>query len=162
MRIVKAPFPLYDAIVKAIGKPPPEAIFAWGDTIYNPSGADIPWHLVVHEQVHQMQQRMAGSPERWWDFYLRNPAFRLRQEIQAYGEQYRAISERGANHAQRRRMLAIMADNLSSKMYGSIISRTKAKEAVKAWAQASAMSGFGIEVPVHAPAPRTATQSDGT
>lgn len=64
-------------------------IFAYGDTIYNPSGVGIPTPLRVHEEVHGKRQRGAGV-DAWWDAYLTDPAFRFTEELKAHVAEYNA------------------------------------------------------------------------
>jgi hypothetical protein len=73
--------------IQAVLNPPKEAIFCYGDTIYNPSGGQIYEDLQKHEEVHKKQQEKMKSVELWWDEYLANPTFRLEQELEAYSKQ---------------------------------------------------------------------------
>ena len=93
------------------------AIFAYGDTIFNPGGAHIDFAMALHEIVHQRQQRDFGGPELWWDRYLADPAFRYEQEVSAYGMQFRAYSLEHRNREHRNKYLRGLARALSSPMY---------------------------------------------
>jgi hypothetical protein len=72
-------------------------LFAFGDTIYNPSGAVIPPPLLAHEEVHgRRQTRNAGEifratqVERWWEQYLKDPEFRYDEELYAHVAEFKA------------------------------------------------------------------------
>jgi signal transduction histidine kinase len=85
--------PIWDDVVNAGLKfNPNTTIFTYGRAIYNPAGIDIPDDLHVHECVHMDQQaKMAGGPDAWWGRYLTDPWFRLSQEAEAYGAQFRYL-----------------------------------------------------------------------
>ena len=97
------------------GKP---VLFAYGDTIYNPSRMKIPPQLLVHEAVHGRQQESMGT-EKWWDSYIRDPGFRLVQEIEAHRAEYRDVCERGQRSYE---ALEAIATRLASPLYGGLIS----------------------------------------
>lgn len=125
--------PNYTEIVKSLGTPPDHAIYCYGDTIYNPSGKEITPDFEIHEEVHSKQQGTA--PEVWWEQYLSNPQFRLAQEIEAYGEQYKfackLIDEMRGGNRMKKWMLTSMAKALSGKEYGGIIDYNKAETAIR-------------------------------
>ncbi len=104
-------------------------VFAYGDTLYNPSGYDIPEDLMVHEETHHRQQ-LAYGIEEWWALYLEKDTFRLSQEVEAYQNQYQFIKDKYSRQV-RRKLLQDMAKNLSSKLYGHIISKQDAQELIK-------------------------------
>ncbi len=97
----------------------PGTIFAWGDTIFNPSGDKLPSWLIAHEQVHQRQQD--GDPETWWARYLIDPKWRFEQELEAHRAEYNmfSLSVLG-NRNKKRAFLKSLARRLSSPMYGNI------------------------------------------
>lgn len=128
MKIIKERPPIYDAICSIIGKPPDTAIFAYGDTIYNPSGADIPDDIIKHEEVHEKQQ--GEDPLDWWKKYLRDEDFRLDQELEAYGVQYRYIHNTIKDREVRRKYLFSFAHILSSEMYGGIVDFDRARQLI--------------------------------
>lgn len=90
--IIKEYPPNYDRI-KEVFNPPETVCFCYGDKIYNPSGNKIVDHLLVHEGVHEQQQKIIGVEE-WWNKYLDDVAFRLSQEAEAYATQLNWIKER--------------------------------------------------------------------
>ncbi len=93
----------------------PRTIFALGDSIYT----DYPLtpDLLVHELVHIKQQEKVGVKEWVYDF-LYDIESRLKFEVEAYRKQLMSIKDR--NHRHKIRMES--ARNLSSELYGSIIS----------------------------------------
>ena len=106
-----------------------EPIFCYGDTIYNPHKKNITKDLEVHEAVHMKQQ--GDAPELWWYNYLRDPEFRLSQEIEAYGEQYKFIKEAGMKGSLLRWALDNMATALSGNIYGNLLSRGEANSKIR-------------------------------
>lgn len=143
MKIVKGFPPNIDEIrdtFKLSGR----EIFAWGDTIYNPQGGELPPWLVAHEKVHKGQQEAmiheiaphtyiagAGGPETWWERYLRDTKFRFDQELEAHQEEYRVFCKHHPDRNQRRAGLKSLAKRLSGKMYGNMVSFDKAKRMIK-------------------------------
>jgi hypothetical protein len=116
VRIVRGWPPNRAAILAALGDAPAGAVYAYGDTIYSPSGGEISLHLLAHEAEHLRQQDACGGPEAWWDRYLAAPAFRLEQEVAAYRAQLNAM-----NRSTRRQLLPKLARDLSSAMYGRVV-----------------------------------------
>lgn len=122
--------PVWDEVIKRFdieGKP---VIFAYGDKIYNPFNAIIPDDLMAHEEVHMHQQEKFGDIKKWWVKYLDDSEFRLSQELEAYRTQYEYAKE----YYSRQRMKALLkriAKDLSSPVYGNIISFDKAKDLIK-------------------------------
>lgn len=103
-------------------------IYCYGDAIYNPHGREITADLQMHEQVHSKQQ--GDSPETWWLRYLSDPAFRLSQELEAYGVQYTVV--RPLLRGQMRQWaLESMAKALSGATYGSLISHGEAVSKIR-------------------------------
>lgn len=107
-------------------------IFAWGDTIFNPSGDKIPSWLIAHEQVHERQQ--AGDPQAWWDRYLVDKQWRFEQELEAHRVEYNTfcISPWAlGNRNKKRAFLKELARRLSSPMYGNVATYQQCRMAIK-------------------------------
>jgi hypothetical protein len=104
-------------------------IFAYGNTIYNPTGVALPPWLIAHEEVHQAQQ--AGDPAWWWGHYLDDPQFRFEQELEAHIEEYRVFCTAPSDRTGRRLYLRNIARRLSSPMYGNMVSYDKARRLIK-------------------------------
>ena len=107
----------------------PGAIFCYGDTIYNPSGAEITPALLAHETAHSERQII---PEAWWDRYLADKKFRLEEEIIAHRVEWLRFCAEGWNRHERRRYLAAIAGRLASPLYGSMITVHGAKRIIEA------------------------------
>lgn len=123
MILPQAEFPLMNEYKKffAIDE---YTIFALAENIYT----DYPLtpDLLIHENVHLKQQAKVGVKEWVYDF-LYNPAKRLEYELEAYKEQLKSIKDRNQRHRVRMRS----AEQLSSAMYGNIISFKDAFELMK-------------------------------
>lgn len=89
-------------------------LFPYGDTLYNPSGRDIPEDVMIHEEVHRRQQ--GEYPEVWWTRYAHDREFRLDQELEAYAAQYQWI-RRSYPYSALVDAMFEFADNLSSPLY---------------------------------------------
>ena len=95
-------------------------IFSYGDTIYNPGRRDIPDELIEHESTHMRQQ--GNNPDAWWDRYIKEPYFRLNQEIEAYTAQYDFICQKVKDRNQRLRILLQLVNVVAGPTYGNMIS----------------------------------------
>ena len=105
-------------------------IFAWGGTIYSPSGVDIPVWLIEHEKVHFKQQKHIGGPEAWWERYLVDTQFRFEQELEAHQVEYRAYCRQTKDRNMHIRYLLVIARRLASPMYGSVVDARGAMKAI--------------------------------
>ena len=104
-------------------------IFAYGDTIYNPSGGNVSRSLLAHEMVHSVQQ--GTDPDAWWDRYLVDPPWRFQQELEAHRAEYRHVVESGAySRNQRRAILKQIAKRLASPLYGRLASYEKCRHLI--------------------------------
>lgn len=99
-------------------------IFALGEDIY--TNNDLPPDILIHEQVHLKQQAKIGVKEWVYDF-LYTPAKRLEYELEAYRAQLKSIKDRN----QRNKVRIQCAYNLSSGLYGNIISKQDAFDLLK-------------------------------
>lgn len=97
-------------------------IFSYGGKIYNPFEVEVTPDLQVHEQVHKAQQEKMKN---WWDKYLEDDNFRLTQEVEAYGAQYKLIKDMMPVRVSSW-FLDKFAEALSSHLYGNIISHSQA------------------------------------
>lgn len=132
MKIIKAFPPNFAELSLAFPiKGVPGILYAWGDTIYNPSGIKVPHQLVAHEEVHGKRQQdhwhsaNVGAVDIWWGRYILDPAFRLAEEILAHRAEWRAYEGPDAEM-----YLERMAERLSSPLYGYLISRFDAREEI--------------------------------
>ena len=126
--VVKAYPPNYLAIARRLpvrGKP---VIFAYGETIYDPTGRTMGPELVAHERVHcRRQLEYPGGVEPWWVRYLADVAFRLSEEIPAHRAEYHELA-RHVNSRVRTRYLETVAAKLSAPLYGNLITVQRAIE----------------------------------
>lgn len=135
MRVVRAFPPLIEEIDAAFNVRGKAILFAWGDTIFNPAGVDVPPELVVHEQVHG--DRQGSEIESWWRRYIGDAEFRLAEELPAHVAEFRKLCEIHAPRwhsarAMRRTLAAHVARKISSPLYGGLITTDAAKRAILA------------------------------
>lgn len=105
-----------------------QEIFAWNPIIYSPT-PDLPQWLIDHEKVHFEQQ--GDHIEDWWDRYINDVAFRLRQEIPAHIQELKTFKRlhKDGNVVIRKRIE--LAKRLSGPLYGKLISMSGAMEYLK-------------------------------
>jgi hypothetical protein len=107
-----------------------DVVFTYGDTIYSPARVDLPKHLRVHEETHSKYQLEMGV-EAWWKRYIEDDKFRLYQEIVAYQNQYKQFCKDKKNIQRQYFFLDIIARDLSSKLYGNLVTYEEAKNLIK-------------------------------
>ncbi len=128
MKIVENNPPNID-LIQAVLKPTHDALYCYGDTIYNPGKRIVTKDLVAHEEVHSKQQ--GDHVDAWYAKYLTDPQFRLEQEIEAYGAQWLYIKENVKDAKLRDWLLENMADALSSESYGNLCTFGQAKSWIR-------------------------------
>lgn len=123
--------PNYEEILKHFDVSSEDVVFTYGNVIYNPKHLTLSDHLVIHERVHAKQQKEMGV-EAWWEKYFYSPEFRLQQEIEAYGAQYRFVKDQeDYTAATKKAFLTELAFDLSGSIYGNIINYQKAESAIR-------------------------------
>ena len=127
MDIVKDYPPNYREILASGLKPPDNAVFCYGNKIYNPSGKEIPADTIYHESIHFEQQ--GKSPDLWWIKYCYDQEFRQEMEIDAYARQWNYIKLHIPKASQD--ALDDFSDSLASPMYGLLISNHQAKTLIR-------------------------------
>lgn len=105
-----------------------DVVFTYYPHIYVPSGRELPPDLQVHENIHLHQQEEM-TVKVWWMRYLKDPDFRLEQELEAYGAQARFWKPWG-NKMFRFKVMDFARD-LSSDAYGNIISFAEAESKIR-------------------------------
>jgi len=135
--------PNIDEIRKVFDLGDRDVLFAWGITLYNPKGNAVPPHLMVHEKVHQMQQREVGV-EKWWDRYLKDKDFRLNQEVEAYAYQYQFVKKE-VNARTAKTFLFALASDLASPVYGNMIQYGRAESLIRNFRPSYAKDKSGEE-----------------
>lgn len=106
----------------------PNAIYCYGEKVFNPTGKEIPEDVLYHEQVHVKQQ--GELPEQWWNRYLTDTQFRLEQEVEAYAAQYQFVKRHYPSKAHKEALFD-MASTLSSPMYNVGISYQQAESMIR-------------------------------
>ena len=120
---IKSRFPPnIEKIVEKFGKLPRNVVFTYGNILYAPllNVRQIPKDLLVHEKTHMKQQ--GNDPEGWWEQYLNDDVFRLRQELEAYKNQCRFFKQNCKIKSKIPEFLERIARDFSSEIYGNIIS----------------------------------------
>ncbi len=115
-----------DNAFNARGKP---VVFTYGNIIFNPLDGEVTRDLLKHEETHMKQQ--GSDIEGWWDRYIKDKDFRLKQELEAYRNQYNFIKNSGKNWNYVSIFLSRIATDLSSEIYGNIISYDEAMRLIK-------------------------------
>lgn len=110
--------------------------WTYGDAIYNPGGHPIPEDIVKHEEQHSRQQDAYEDDkglgkDAWWRRYLSDPRFRLEQEAEAYGEQYRYFCSLSKDRNARAKCLRVLAMQLSGPLYQLAVTPTQAKALIQ-------------------------------
>lgn len=120
-------------------------VFAYYPNIYNPFGRDLTPDVVHHEEVHLRQQKDIGV-DVWYNKYLHDAGFRLKQELEAYSEQYlwsKENIERKADELMQENKkipnytemmneyLESLATELSGAAYGHLLTFNQAKTGIR-------------------------------
>ena len=124
--------PIYEAVCNAFKLNLSDKIFTYGDTIYNPSGQELPDHIIEHEKVHMKQQNYNDKDAAlWWGRFLRELAFRIDQEARAYAKQYLFICKSVKDRNQRAKIIVDLASVLSGPLYQNSIGQFEAVKEIK-------------------------------
>ena len=108
-----------------------ETVYTYGNAIYDPrekqglSGA-----VITHEMRHMMQQEEIGKDE-WWKQYLADPAFRLKQEMEAYQAQYLYYCRQDRDRNNQAKYLNTLSYFASSPMYKMEITQQEAIKLIR-------------------------------
>ena len=122
--------PNFEKIVAAFpGAAEPGVIFAYGGFIFAPGDTAVPIWLQAHERVHLLRQ--GTDPDGWWDRYIREPQWRLAEELAAHRAEYRAQVKRLTLPMQRFAALQEIAAKLASPLYGGLIPVEKARHEIQ-------------------------------
>lgn len=129
MRIVKAYPPNIVEIEQCFDLTGKTPVFCYGQVLFNPHGCPVDQYLLAHEVTHSAQQ--GSNVIDWWSLYLKDNAFRLLQEVEAYHAQYLMFSQTQKDRNKVAWYLNRMAIDLSSAMYGNLCTLQKAREYIK-------------------------------
>lgn len=127
MKIVNTQPPNIE-LIRAVLAPRSDAVFCYGGVIYNPSGKELLPDIIHHEEVHKRQQ--GDAPDLWWTCYLTDRDFRMVQELEAYGAQFKFAKDAGVKG----KMADWLLDNLASALssdYGLDISFGEARSKIR-------------------------------
>ena len=128
MKVVKAYPPNYAKIVSVLpGAVKHGIVFTYGDTVYAPSGVELPPEIMAHEAMHCQRQH---DPEAWWAQYLADPQFRMVEELYAHAVEYEFLASQGNRH-QRRGALVLVAKKLSAPLYGRLLTPAQAQKLIR-------------------------------
>lgn len=147
MKISRTYPPHYEMIERAFPHSKEmRAVFCWGDTIYSPfSKEEVRPDLIEHEKVHSQQQ--GDNPFAWWYQYINDRKFRLGQEIAAYGAQVRYIMDVTKGEPESAKLVEYCLDesakNLSSQLYGGLLTHNEARCKIRNFARSLASSVGG-------------------
>lgn len=144
MRISFEKPPIYDRAKEVFNLDESAVIFfAWEDTIYSPAGVMPSDDLIAHESVHAEQQQHDPTVARvWWERYFVDIPFRVEQEAEAHGAQYKFLCGRFKDRNKRSRILFSLASQMASSTYGNCISHSEASKKIKAYAEGTVMQGI--------------------
>lgn len=124
--------PVWDSVCKAFNIIPMNAIFSYGDRIYNPQGNELADHLIEHEKVHLRQQEHSEQGAiMWWGKFLRDEKFRVDNEIEAYARQYQFYCSKVKDRNQQFKFLDAVARSMSGPLYNKSITYQEAMNRIK-------------------------------
>lgn len=114
-----------------------ETIFAYAPEIYVPSGKPLSEALIAHESVHIERQLAYRSShgigvKGWWRHYLADVQFRYEEELLAHRAEYQYMIQNATCRQMRRSALKMVGTRLASQLYGGLVSRAQAMEAIAA------------------------------
>lgn len=118
-------------------KPKEGAIYTWGSIIFAPSR--LPDDLITHERRHVTQQEGFLGPWRWWWRFAKDPAFRLEQETQAYGDAVMFVRDRVARRKSLQYLFGV-SDLMASPMYGGMCNQEQARARIQDWCRTQAQA----------------------
>lgn len=126
MKISHEKPPIYERLVRVFGIDWNDGIvITYGDTLHTKEGNNIPNDLVVHEKTHTRQQEKIGIMT-WWEEYIANPEFRIKQEAEAYRNQWKFLISTEKNRERLFHKKLRLVDDLSGPIYGNVVSGSEA------------------------------------
>lgn len=132
MKIVEDFPPNIEKIKKHFDIEGKDLVMAYGDTLYNPHSADIPNHLMVHEEVHSKQHlEYPGGAEAFWNRCFEDASFRLKCETEAYRAQYAYICKMDPDRNRRAYFLHTLSTDFADPLYKLGISYARAVKIIK-------------------------------
>jgi len=104
-----------------------DTIFIFKDTIY--ANNEMPYDILEHEIQHLKQQMKIGA-KKWIRLYLTDREFRLKMELDAYKAQMKIVKKTN-DKEEYAHILMENANNISSKLYGELITYQEAIKLLK-------------------------------
>lgn len=136
VKIVEDKPPIYQSACQFLGYKDINAFFTYGDTIYNPGKLRIPNDIIIHERVHMKQQSVGNmTPALWWGKWFRDDKFRIDQEAQAYGVQFKALKTIHKDRNKQNQILLELAGILSGPLYKNAIDQSSALLLIKNYSE---------------------------
>jgi hypothetical protein len=99
-----------------------KTIFVFEDTIY--TNYEMSYDIYFHELKHLDRMNKIGA-NKWIMAYLQNKDFRLEEELVAYRYQLKKVREQN-DREEYAHILIECANNLSSPLYGNLVSYSEA------------------------------------
>jgi hypothetical protein len=128
MRLVLEKPAIYETLQKQFGIVwESGVVITYGDTCY--CVHNISQDVMAHEEVH-MHRQLAMGVEKWWDRYLKDPEFRVQEELEAYRKQYIFIKKNSRDRRVIFNESMRLARDLSSSMYGGVCTFQQAITAI--------------------------------
>ena len=105
-----------------------DCAFSWGTNRLYFIGTDpISPALMAHETAHGIRQgHEEASIRAWWERYMRDPEFRLEEEVIAHRAEYACLGETFQGKALENHLTSI-AKRLASPLYGGMVSIREAE-----------------------------------
>ena len=129
--------PLWEEINKKFKvKETDDIFYTFGDTIYSPNRVVPSDDVIKHEEQHAEQQNHNDKDaEIWWRKFIHDPEFRVVEEGEAYGAQYRFLCQKYKDRNYRAKILWNLAEILSSNIYGNCINHSEALKVIRQFAE---------------------------
>ncbi len=124
--------PIYEELHKHFGVEWKNGIIiTYGDTAYCIRPINRP-DIIEHEKTH-VKQQAETTPEEWYAKYIHNADFRLEMELEAYRAQIKWLKDNTqyTTRDMRRHLIQTLAKDLSSYIYGNLVSYKHALELLK-------------------------------
>lgn len=139
MTVIVGRPPVWENIVQTFQIEPRYALFTYGHVIFNPEHANITDDLLAHERWHVGQQAtmaeqgdIVKGARLWWGKYLRDPEFRIEQELEAYAVQYEEFCRMQHDRNKQAKMFQAIVGSLSGTLYGKMMTRDEAEKKLTA------------------------------
>ena len=108
-----------------------DTIFVYKDTIYTDKKEEEFYYDVVHHEIRHLHQQKEHGADNWINRYINEPEFRLEQEVDAYRYQLKKVLKTTNDKGEYLNILTECITNLSSPLYGNIISYAEAERLLK-------------------------------